>query len=246
MSELRSQIGERLKDVQAAIKAAASRGGRDASDVLLVAVTKTHGPEVVSAACEAGLRHFGENRVEEGSTKIDTLGQSLPAGVAWHMIGHIQSRKAAEVGRYFDWVHSVDRLKIARILSGALVANGRAADILLEVNVSGEETKSGYDLSRWPSDQAQERTFCEEIEQIMALPNIRLCGLMTVAPIAETPEAVRPVFRRVQELRGALQRRFTGVEWRHLSMGMSGDFGVAIEEGATIIRLGTALFGPRT
>jgi hypothetical protein len=246
VTDLSSQIGERFAAVRGRIDAAARRAGRDASDVLLIAVTKTHGPEVVEAAYAAGLRHFGENRVEEAGTKIDSLRGVLPSDLYWHMIGHIQSRKAAEVGRYFDRVHSVDRLKIARLLSGALVGNRRSADILLEVNVSGEETKSGYDLSRWPSDPEQERAFFAEIEQVMALPNFHLCGLMTIAPIADSPEAVRPVFRRLRGLLDVVRSRFTGVEWHHLSMGMSGDFVVAVEEGATMVRLGTALFGPRT
>ncbi len=245
MTDLSSQIGQRLAAVRSSIDAAARRGGRNASEVLLVAVTKTHGPEVIRAACEAGLRHFGENRVEEAGAKIDALRSLLPAEVRWHMIGHIQSRKATEVARYFDRVHSVDRLKIARLLSGALVGSGRSADILLEVNLSGEATKSGYDLSRWPGEKEQETSFFAEVERVMALPGLHLCGLMTVAPIADSPEAVRPVFRRMRELRDALQSRFTRVEWRELSMGMSGDFEVAIEEGATIVRLGTALFGPR-
>ena len=245
MSDLAGDIRERAASVRERIDASARRSGRDGSDVQLIAVTKTHGPEVIRAAVEAGLRHFGENRVEEAGPKIESLGAGLPADVTWHMIGHIQSRKADAVSRYFSCVHSVDRLKVARLLSQGLAERSRQADILLEVNLSGEEAKSGFELSGWPDNRAQIDAFYGEVGQIVALPSLRVRGLMTVAPIAEDPEQVRPVFRRLRELMESLRGRFGGVEWRHLSMGMSGDFEVAIEEGATLVRLGTALFGPR-
>jgi len=246
MIDLAHDIQQRAAIVQDRIDAAARRAEREPGSVLLIAVTKTHGPDLVEAAAEVGLRHFGENRVEEAGPKIDALRSILPPDVTWHMIGHIQSRKADQVTAYFSRIQSVDRLKIARLLSMRLGERGRNGEIMLEVNISGEEAKSGYDLSRWPDDPEQIKVLYEDIEQVVALPHMQVCGLMTIAPIAEDPEAVRPVFRRLRQLRDALQHQFSDVDWRHLSMGMSGDYEVAIEEGATMVRLGTALFGPRT
>lgn len=244
MTVLVDQIGERLADVQMRIASAARRGGRDASQVLLVAVTKTHGPPLIEAAYRAGLRHFGENRVEEAEGKIAVVDAHVP-GIIWHMVGHIQSRKISAVASLFPWVHSIDRFKIARRLSEAAVAAGRVVDGLLEVNVSGEASKYGFDLSRWPDDETQAEFLCGEVEAMLALPGLRLHGLMTMAPFTTEPETVRPVFRRVRLLRDVLRERFPSHDWPHLSMGMSGDFEVAVEEGATIVRLGTVLFGPR-
>jgi len=238
-------IGERVARVQDRIAAAAKRAGRESSEVLLVAVTKTHGVEIVQAAFEAGLRHFGENRVEEGKDKIVAAAQLLPESVTWHMIGHIQSRKTVGVSSSFSWVHSLDRLKVARKLSQSAFALGRTLDVLLQVNLSGEESKEGYMLSWWPDDQGQEKILIEDIEAIAGLPGLRIQGLMTMPPLTFDAELVRPIFRRLGALRDSLQKRFPALTWRHLSMGMSGDFEVAIEEGATMVRLGTVLFGER-
>ncbi|HEC22391.1 MAG TPA: YggS family pyridoxal phosphate-dependent enzyme [Chloroflexi bacterium] len=245
MSISPAAINERIAHVRERIAEAARRGGRDPSDVLLVAVTKTHGLPVIEAACRAGLRHFGENRVEEARDKIAEARVRLPPDVTWHMVGHIQSRKTASVAALFEWVHSIDRLKIARRLSHAAGEAGRSLDALLEVNLSGEETKYGYDLSRWPDDESQAEGFFSEVQEMLGLPALRLHGLMTVAPFTDDPETVRPIFRRMRLLRDALRERFPAHPWPHLSMGMSADYEVAIEEGATIVRLGTALFGPR-
>jgi len=238
------RIGENLRQVQARIAEAAARAGRDPSEALLVGISKTHGIEVIQAAYEAGLRHFGENRVYEAEGKIREARTLLPADVVWHMVGHIQSRKARDAAPLFDWIHSVDRLKIARRLSDA-ATEGRPVRALLQVNISGEESKFGFDLSRWPEDEAQAEHFFAEVEQILALPGLEVQGLMTLAPYTDEPETVRPVFRRLRELRDVLRERFPGVEWPHLSMGMSGDYEVAVEEGATMVRVGTAIFGPR-
>lgn len=218
------------------IAAAARRAGRSPDDIMLVAVTKTHPPETVRAAFEAGLRHFGENRVEEGTAKIRTLEEAT-----WHMIGHIQSRKTADVVEAgFAWVHSVGRYKIARRLHDALSA---PLDVLIQVNVSGEESKFGYAN---PHNSAEAYTaLTADIERMAALEHIRIRGLMTMAPYDPNPEEARPFFRALRRLRDTLSQDLPGIAWTHLSMGMSGDFEVAIEEGATIVRLGTALFGPR-
>lgn len=239
------QIRQNAAGVLARIGAAAERAGRSPSDVTLVAVSKTHGPESVIAACEAGLRHFGENRVAEAAGKIPGLRSALPDDVVWHMIGHIQSRKSRDVAPLFDWVHAIDRPKIARHLSADGAEIGRTLDVLLEVNVSGEASKYGFDLAGWPEASAKFDAFCAALEPLLALPALRWQGLMTLAPYTEDPETVRPVFRTMRALRDALRARFPQFDWPHLSMGMSGDFEVAVEEGATMVRVGTAIFGPR-
>ncbi len=240
-----AQIEQNVAVVQERIVGAALRAGRDPAAVTLVAVTKTFPPGAVVAAHEAGLRHFGENRVEEAVEKIPAVRERLAADITWHMIGHIQSRKTGDVVPLFSWVHSVDRYKIARRLSEAGAAVGRTLDVLLEVNLSGEETKYGFDLQGWEHDAARLEAFSAEVARIAALPALRLRGLMTMAPYTEQPETVRPVFAGLRALRDALSERLPGVELAHLSMGMSGDFEVAVEEGATLVRIGTAIFGPR-
>lgn len=237
-------LTERIQQVQERISDAAARAGRDPADVQLVTVTKTHGIEVVESAYLAGLRHFGENRVEEAEGKITALSDRLPEST-WHMIGHIQSRKTAQVASLFPWVHSVDRFKIARRLSDAVAETGGMLNIMLEVNISGEASKYGYHLAGWPEEQASFQALLEDVRGITSLPGIRLHGLMTMAPFTDEPETVRPVFRRLRQLRDALQERLPAYPLPHLSMGMSSDFEVAIEEGATIVRLGTILLGPR-
>jgi pyridoxal phosphate enzyme (YggS family) len=241
-----SLLAERIEEVRARIAAAAERAGRDPAGVTLVAVTKTHGMEMIRAAYESGLRHFGENRVEEAEGKIAEARRVLPGDdVRWHMIGHVQSRKTAAVAECFDWVHSVDRFRIARRISVRAGELGRTVEALLQVNLSGEDTKSGYDLSAWPGDDTPLDALCGEVEQIVGLPHLRIRGLMTMAPYTAEPESVRPIFRRARLLREALRERFPALDWAHLSMGMTADYEVAVEEGATMVRVGTALFGPR-
>ncbi len=245
MRAVAAQIEANIAAVRMRIAAAAERAGRNPADVQIVAVTKTHGVDVIRAAYEAGLRHFGENRVEEAEEKIAAARADLPADVVWHMVGHIQSRKTADVAALFEWVHSVDRFKVGRRLSEAALRLGRTLDVLLEVNLSGEASKFGYDLSRWPDEAAQGEAFFSEVARLLELPYLRWQGLMTIAPYTADAETVRPIFRRLRWLRHALCSRFPALEWPHLSMGMSGDFEVAVEEGATMVRIGTALFGPR-
>ncbi len=237
-------LHERISDVYERIEAAARRVGRSSSEVLLVAVSKTHGPDSIAAGYDEGLRHFGENRVEEAAPKIATLREKMP-DATWHMIGHIQSRKAPDVAGAFDWVHSVERLKVARKISTTAEQLGRSVPVLLEVNVSGEESKDGFDLSRWPDALSLWDAFCREVEMILALPGISVAGLMTMAPYTEDPESARPIFRRMSQLREQVASRFPHQSWQHLSMGMTGDYEVAVEEGATMVRIGTAIFGQR-
>ncbi len=263
-------IPENLARIRSRIAEAAMRVGRDPADVCLVAVTKTFPVALILEAWESGQRHFGENRPEEGAEKIPQVARCLATneGVEgeltkpelnwigalqpiWHMIGHVQSRKTDLVAAHFDLVHSVDRLKLARKLSRLAVDADREIPILLECNVSGEASKYGYAAAGWQQDADVRARLAPEIEAVVALPGLRVEGLMTVAPIAADPEAVRPVFASLRGLRDWLREmfphgRFPGVRWEHLSMGMSDDFEVAVEEGATLVRIGRAIFGPRT
>ena len=241
MTELdHTEIQENFQRVSAEIAETAIAAGRNPSDVRLVTVTKTHPVESIRAVVVAGAVHLGENRVEEASQKIPVLAD-LPE-IQWHMIGHIQSRKAAAVVEHFDWAHSLDTVKLARRLSSFAVAAGRVLPVLLEFNVSGEESKSGwpaYQQNMWPQ-------LLDQLEQVLAFPGIRVHGLMTMAPYNPDPEAARPVFIKLRQLRDDLAAQFPENDFSQLSMGMSGDYQVAIQEGATIVRIGTAIFGART
>ena len=239
-------IPRNLAQVQERVAEAALRTGRDPADVTLVAVTKTHPVETVVAAYQAGVRHFGENRVEEGIPKIPAVHAVISGPQpTWHMVGHVQSRKARAVVARFDCVHSLDRPKIARRLSRFAQEAGLTLPVLLECNVSGEETKFGFDLQDWKQDKAGQEAFFATVEQVLALPALSVQGLMTMAPFVADPETVRPVFVNLRALLDALRERFPACDWRHLSMGMTDDFEVAIEEGATMVRIGRAIFGAR-
>ncbi len=241
-----TDIGHNLARVQERIAEAALRVRRDPAEITLVAVAKTHPAEAVVAAYQAGIRHFGENRVEEGATKIPAVHAAISGPrPTWHMVGHVQSRKAQVVVAHFDTVHSIDRLKIARRLSRFAQEAGRALPVLLECNVSGEETKFGFDLPGWEQDEARRKAFFAVVEEILALPGLSVQGLMTMAPLVTDPETVRPVFASLCSLLDALRERFPAHDWRHLSMGMTDDFEVAVGEGATMVRIGRAIFGRR-
>jgi pyridoxal phosphate enzyme (YggS family) len=237
---------ENLARVQERLAGAALRAGRDPSDVTLVAVTKTHPPDTIIAAYEAGVRHFGENRVLEGADKIPVVAAALsgPPPV-WHMVGHVQSRKAQAAVAHFDCVDSVDRLKIAQRLSRFAQDAGRKLPVLLECNVSGEETKYGFDLQGWERNEARREAFFAVVKEILALQGLSVQGLMTMAPFVASAETVRPVFVSLRGLLDALRVRFPVQDWPHLSMGMTDDFEVAVEEGSTLVRIGRAIFGPR-
>lgn len=221
------------------IAAAAGKAGRRAEEVRLVVVTKGHPVETVKAAIEAGARDFGENYVEEALPKMDALSESEEK--RWHMIGHVQSRKAGPVSENFDWVHSLDSLKLGARLDRFAREAGRRLPVLLECNVSGEESKYGWEAfpeTRW-------RALAEELAPLLDLPGLAVRGLMTMAPFSSDPETARPHFERLRRLMDCLAREFPGADWRELSMGMSADFEVAIEEGATMVRIGTAILGER-
>lgn len=232
MSE-RSFIKENLEKVYERIAKAARRAGRSPDSVKLVAVTKAFGAEEVLAAYEAGQRLFGENYVQEAQKKIEAVDKP---DIFWHMIGHLQTNKAKYAVKLFDVIESVDSKKLAGEISKRATNAGKVQKILIEVNLAGESTKSG----------CQETEVFELAEYAGSLPNLKLLGLMTVPPFLP-PEQVRPYFKKLRELAEAVDKRgFKGVEMKELSMGMSADFEVAIEEGATIVRVGTAIFGRRT
>jgi len=241
-----TDLASNLAQVQERIAKAARRVGRDPAEVTLVAVTKTHPVETVVAAYRAGARHFGENRVGEGAAKIPTVRAAISGPrPTWHMVGHVQSRKAEAAAEYFDYVHSVDRFKIARRLSRFAQEAGKSLPVLLECNVSGEGSKYGFDLPGWKQDATRRDAFFGTVEEILSLPALSVRGLMTMAPLSADTEVVRAVFVSLRALRDALRERFPAQDWRHLSMGMTDDFEIAIEEGATIVRIGRAIFGKR-
>ncbi len=227
------ELSERFRQVRERIAEAAARSGRSAEAVTLVAVTKTVPVERVRQAYELGLRVFGENRVQEAREKVGALA-ALPS-IHWHLIGHLQTNKVARAVELFEMVQSVDSARLAEALNKQMEARGKRLPVLLEVNVGGEASKEGVR----PEELAQ------LAEAVVRLPHLEVQGLMTVAPYTPEPEAVRPVFRRLRELGDEMRERFPGAAWQHLSMGMSEDYVVAIEEGATMVRLGRALFGER-
>jgi len=223
-------IAKNLQDVRAAIAAAAQRSRRDPAAVRLVAVSKTVDLERIRAAIDAGQDLFGENYLQEAREKIAVLGKA----VSWHLVGSLQSNKARGAVELFDLIHAVDRLKLAQALDAAAARLGKVQDVLIQVNQAGEATKSGVEPEAAPA----------LIQEVARLPHLRILGLMTMPPWFPDPEAARPYFRALRILRDHL-RGLTGLPLTELSMGMSGDFAVAVEEGATLVRVGTAIFGSR-
>jgi len=239
MSDLVSSIHENYQQTLEQIGTAARKSGRDPSEVKLVVVTKSQPLDVVQAAIEAGVHVLGENYPEEGVTKI----QSLPhqSGVEWHMIGHVQSRKARLVAEHFELLHSLDSLKLARRLDRFAGEEDRMLPALLEFNVGGEETKAGWDAS----DKSMWDSFLPDLQSILELPNLEIRGLMTMPPLGTDPEDSRRYFQRLRLLRDHLAYRLPQTKLSELSMGTSSDFTVAVEEGATLVRVGTAIVGMR-
>jgi pyridoxal phosphate enzyme (YggS family) len=224
-------IAENIRRVRERIAQAARRSGRAEESVTLIAVTKTIAVARIAAAYAEGIRDFGENYVQEARAKIGTPPLDKD-DLRWHFIGHLQTNKARDVLGRFALLHSVDSLALATALDKRAQATGQSADILLEVKLDPSATKFGF---------APEATL-EAAAQICALPGLRLCGLMGMAPFTADPEAARPAFRQLH----SLFRQLPAAAQQSLSMGMTGDFEVAIEEGATHVRIGTAIFGPRS
>jgi pyridoxal phosphate enzyme (YggS family) len=223
-------LEQSLNSIQCRIRAACERASRPPESVTLLAVTKTHPPEIVAQAARLGLRLFGENKVQEARTKIPQCQGAL----RWHMIGHLQTNKCRDAVALFEMIQSVDSLSLAEELNKRAEQASKTLPILLEVNAVGEASKFGYRPDK----------LLAELAQIAAFPRLEVHGLMTVPPWAPNPERVRPVFQKMRELKQGCEE-VIGAPLSHLSMGMSGDFEVAIEEGATIVRIGTALFGER-
>jgi pyridoxal phosphate enzyme (YggS family) len=223
-------LAAHLQSVRQRIAAACERSGRDPSAVTLLAVSKNQPPEMVRAAATAGLTLFGENRVQEARLKI---GQ-CPGHLRWQMIGHLQSNKCRDAVFLFSMIQSVDSLPLAEEINKWAGHFAKTMPVLLEINIAGESSKFGCTPENLPA----------LLPLVNALPKLEIHGLMTVAPFAADPEKVRPVFRRLRQLKADCEQ-ILGAPLPHLSMGMTGDFEVAVEEGATIIRLGTALFGAR-
>jgi pyridoxal phosphate enzyme (YggS family) len=219
-----TDIEANIKLVKERIATACQRASRSPDEVTIVAVTKTVEPSAIITAFKLGIRHFGENRVQEAVGKIGQLSQLKPHPT-WHMVGHLQSNKAKVAVELFDIIHSIDSVRLAEAISRR---TQRALPVLLEVNVSGEASKNGFPLVQVEP----------ALEEITGLPRLEVKGLMTIAPLTSDAEQVRPVFRKLRLLRDSL-----GLE--HLSMGMTDDFEVAVEEGATLVRIGRAIFGER-
>jgi pyridoxal phosphate enzyme (YggS family) len=239
MADLVAVIRERYLHTLDQITTAARSAGRDPREIRLVVVTKSQPLEVVQAALEAGVKLLGENYPEEGVMKIQSLpGQS---GVEWHMIGHVQSRKARLVAEHFALLHSLDSLKLAGRLDRFAAQEKRVLPVLLEFNVGGEESKSGWDAS----NESGWGLLLPEIKSVLELSNLRVRGLMTMPPLAVNPQDARRYFHSLRRLRDHLVAAFPQADWRELSMGTSADYPVAVEEGATLVRVGTAIVGAR-
>ena len=239
MTDLVSSIHQNYLQTLDHIASAARKRDRNPEDIRLVVVTKSQPVEVAQAAIEAGVRILGENYPEEGVTKIQSLHEQ--SGVEWHMIGHVQSRKARLVVDHFALLHSLDSLKLAQRLNRFAVEGNHTLPVLLEFNVGGEESKSGWDAS----DESQWDGLLPEVQSILDLPNLSIRGLMTMPPLGTDPEESRRFFLRLRLLRDHLVKQFPQADWRELSMGTSSDYEVAVEEGATLVRVGTAIVGAR-
>jgi pyridoxal phosphate enzyme (YggS family) len=225
-------VEENIRRIREIIAETAEKSGRLSSSVRLMAVTKTVDDDRIIEAIEAGVDIIGENYIQEAKRKIGSMGKS----VEWHMIGHLQTNKAKLAAGLFEMIHSVDRMELARELDKRALAAGLTLKILIEVNISGEVTKNGVPLA--------EAT--DLVRRAAALANISIQGLMTMPPYFDDPEDARPFFRRLRELKETIEsEKIPRVEMKELSMGMTGDYIVAIEEGATIVRIGRAIFGER-
>ena len=226
-------VSENLKEVQERVRAACARSGRNPEDVLLIAVSKTKPIELMMEAYEAGVRDFGENKVQEILRKAP----EMPADVRWHMIGHLQKNKVRQVIGKVCLIHSVDSVALAEKIEQEAEKQDLEVDILLEVNVAGEETKFGFSPEEVPA----------AVEEIAAFPRVHIRGFMTSAPDTETPEDNRKFFRKLSDLAvDTKSKNLDNVYVSALSMGMTNDYEVAVEEGASMIRVGTAIFGART
>jgi pyridoxal phosphate enzyme (YggS family) len=228
-------LSERFANVRKRVDAAAKRCNRANADITLIAISKTQPTETLKAGLELGITDFGENRVQEAEGKIFGLGRKA---ARWHLVGHLQKNKARRAVGLFDIIHSLDSASLAQRLDRLCIAEGRAElPVLIQVDLGGEETKSGIDRSELP----------KLLETIRELQRVSLIGLMTLPPFFENPDSARPYFKTLRELRDEVKKQgYFGEGTGELSMGMSHDFEIAIEEGATMLRVGTAIFGERS
>jgi PLP dependent protein len=224
-------IAANLQLIQDRIASACDRAGRDPRSVTLIAVTKGHPPEAIVQAARHGQTLFGESKVQEAKAKIP----ACPGRLRWHMIGHLQSNKCRDAVHLFEMIQSIDSLSLAEELNRRAEQAAKTIPILLETNIVGEASKFGYKPGQ----------LLQDLDRLNALPRVEIHGLMTIPPWSPLPEKARPVFRRLRELKAECEQ-ILGAPLPHLSMGMSGDFEVAIEEGATMIRIGTSIFGERS
>lgn len=250
-----TSIADRVASVRTRIETAARRSGRNPSDVCLVAVTKNHPTERVAVLLDAGVTHLGESRLQEAEPKIAALSE-YRHHITWHGIGHVQRNKAKATVRLFNMLHSLDSVRLAAALDHQIetllvagehlpnLVDGRLP-VLIQVNVSGETTKEGFDLPGGLDNHERLPHFLAEVNDVLASSHLSVQGLMTIAPRANDPEYARPIFRSLRIVRDALAEHFPKVTWGTLSMGMTDDFEVAIEEGATMVRVGRALLGER-
>ena len=229
MPDLREGI-DRVRDQ---IATAAARAGRDPADITLVAASKTRAPEEIAAVVMAGVEHVGENRVQEAAQKVDRVRELLGRDPTWHLIGTLQRNKCRQALDLFGMIQSVDSVRLAQALAAR--AEGNPVSLLLEIYFGDDPGRPGFR----PDDVSS------ALDSITALPDLRVCGLMTVAPLGLSEAETRGVFRRTRELRDALQARHPDLTFHEISMGMSEDFGIAVEEGATMVRVGRAIFGER-
>lgn len=227
-------LSERLEDVRRRITTAAHRSGRRPEEIMLIAISKTHPPEILKSALEIGITDLGENRIQEAEEKIVTLGRKA---ARWHLVGHLQANKARRAVTLFDYLHSLDSAELARRLDRLCVKEGREKfPVLIQIKLGGEENKTGIDPRGLP----------ELLEEINTCQRLELIGLMTLPPYFEKADGARPFFKTLRELRDDLRAKGAfGDSIGELSMGMTHDFEIAIEEGATMVRIGTAIFGER-
>ncbi|MCC7161705.1 MAG: YggS family pyridoxal phosphate-dependent enzyme [Anaerolineae bacterium] len=232
-------VAENLLRVREQIENVALKSARLPAEITLVAVSKTFPAASIIQAFNAGAIDIGENRVEEAADKIPSVDRAVGTGkIRWHLIGHLQRRKARDAVALFDMIQSIDTLRLAETVQRHAFALGKQMPVLLQVNVGGDPNKFGFSLDH-------RDVFFRDVERIVSLPNLRIAGLMTIGPLVATAEEARPFFRGLRILRDDLAQRFPQASWTQLSMGMTDDYAVAIQEGATIVRIGRAIFGQR-
>jgi PLP dependent protein len=238
-NSISNEISDNYRNLMERVKSACKKSNRPVEQVKIIAVSKYQPIEKVLAAVELGIQCFGENYPEEALPKIITIAKKT--NVEWHMIGHLQSRKASIVCQHFSYMHSLDNIHLAEKLNNILKENGRKLPVLLEVNLAGESTKSG-----WTADQEDHwELLIPEFQKVLDYQNLIISGLMCIPPIGVEKEQSRPYYKKIRKLQGYLKQNIPDIQWKELSMGTSFDFEVAIEEQATMIRIGEVLFGAR-